>query len=372
MVREKNMCPSSVHIILARRHATKSLHVYNSNPLNQSKQPDSIAQIYKFMALAFSECCCYRSSWLMKANYAPILLFVYSRPNHTMRTIEALLKNPEAELSDLYIYSDASKDEAMLNSVQEVRAYIKQVRGFKSVTIIEREKNWGLANSIIDGVTRTLSQFDRVIVLEDDIVTNPNFLRYMNNALIQYDRDERVACIHGFVFPIPNLPETFFLKGTDCWGWATWARAWKIFNPNGSELLTQLERRGLESEFNFNDRYPNIQMLKDQIAGKNSSWAVRWHASAFLKEKLCLYPGKTLVKNIGFDIGTHGNDGEDHPIFGRMDSSTEVIVKEIPVVHNEYVFEKFGQFLKNRQPSIPMRVFNKFKRTLKKITQRAH
>ena len=128
---------------------------------------------------------------------------------------------------------------------------------------------------------------DKVIVLEDDLVTSPHFLQYMNDGLGIYERDDRVISIHGYSYPVHGkLPETFFLRGADCLGWATWKRGWDLFEDDGQRLLNELERRNLTRSFDFDGSYPYTQMLRDQIAGSNSSWAVRWYASAFLRDKL--------------------------------------------------------------------------------------
>jgi hypothetical protein len=240
------------------------------------------------------------------SNYSPIALFVYNRLTHTRQTVEALQNNTLASQSDLIIFSDAPKIDAQAKAINKVRQYIYQIDGFKSVTIVERKTNFGLAKSIIDGVTSAVNQYGRVIVLEDDMVTSPYFLQYMNDGLNIYDKYENVASIHGYVYPIENLPETFFLRGADCWGWATWKDKWTMFEPDGVKLLNELKRRNLTNRFDFNGTYGFTQMLVDQIAGKNNSWAVRWHASAFLNNKYTLYPGKSLVLNIGNDgSGTH-------------------------------------------------------------------
>jgi uncharacterized protein YdcH (DUF465 family) len=129
----------------------------------------------------------------------------------------------------------------------------------------------------------------------------------MNDGLDFYNHEERVASIHGYVYPVDSeLPQTFFLQGADCWGWATWKRAWDVFEPNGNHLLSNLKKERLSLKFNMDGAYDYMRMLKDQIIGKNNSWAIRWHASTFLKGYLTLYPGKSLVNNIGHDnSGTH-------------------------------------------------------------------
>jgi hypothetical protein len=235
-------------------------------------------------------------------NLAPIVLFIYNRPWHTRKTIEALLKNELAEQSALFIYSDGPKKAEYLDKVYEVREYIHTITGFSSVSIIERERNLGLALSIITGVTEIVNRFGKIIVLEDDMVTSSYFLRYMNEALEMYDKEEKVISIHGYMYPVTaQLPETFFIKGADCWGWGTWKRGWDLFEADGTKLLKELKSRKLKKRFDFNGTYHFTKMLKEQISGKIDSWAIRWYASALLKDGLTLYPGKSLVQNIGTD-----------------------------------------------------------------------
>jgi Glycosyl transferase family 2 len=234
---------------------------------------------------------------------APIALFVYNRPNHTRQTIEALQLNSEAKNSDLYIFSDAAKNEAAKTAVNEVRDYIKQVSGFRKVNIVERDSNWGLANSVIDGVTHLCNEFGKVVVLEDDLVVSPHFLEFMNSGLAKYEFDEKVMQIAGYMFPI-NLKtseDAFFMPLTSSWGWATWKRAWQHFDPSakGYELL--VKNSTLKRSFDIDAKYPYFKMLESQINNKVDSWAIRWYLSVFLLNGLVLYPRESLVENFGFD-----------------------------------------------------------------------
>jgi GR25 family glycosyltransferase involved in LPS biosynthesis len=238
---------------------------------------------------------------------SPIVLFVYNRPIHTSLCIEALSLNAEAINSDLFIYSDFPATSNDIVLVKQVRDYIKNIKGFRTVTIVNREKNLGLAGSIVSGVTDVLDGHEYVIVLEDDLVVSEYFLKFMNDALFCYKDDSRVGSIHGYVYPVSDhLPETFFLRGADCWGWATWPRAWKMMCLDGRLLLEELVSRNLVGAFDLGGAYPYTKMLRNQIKGRNNSWAIRWHASLYLKGMLTLYPGKSLVQNIGHDgSGVH-------------------------------------------------------------------
>lgn len=240
-------------------------------------------------------------------NKPPITLFTYNRPKHTRITVEALLENDCAAEHDLIVYSDASNTAKEAHAVELVRDYLKTVTGFRSVTIYERPHNYGLAQSIITGVSEVLSSYENIIVLEDDLVTSKYFLRYMTDALDRYESNDRIVSISGYNYPIDVKYEAFCLRGADCWGWATWRRGWNIFNADSKALLEQLQKEKLIKQFDLGGACPYTKMLKSHIQGKNDSWAIRWHASAFLKNKLTIYPGNSLVNNIGNDnTGTNG------------------------------------------------------------------
>ena len=289
---------------------------------------------------------------------APIVVFTYNRPNHTQRTVESLLKNPLANKSDLIIFSDAAPTPSQRQAVDEVRSYLTELTGFRSIKVIHRDKNFGLAESIIQGVTEVLQHSEKVIVLEDDMVVSPYFLEYMNEALEQFVDDDRVISVHGYVYPVDiELPEAFFIRGADCWGWATWRRGWALFNSNGQYLLDELVRRHLIQEFAYNGAYPFLNMLKEQIKGENNSWAVRWYASAFLANKLTLYPGRSLVNNIGNDgSGTHCGDSDS------MDaklSETKIDLNNFAVEPSQMGREAFENFFRQSQKRLLHRLLGK-------------
>lgn len=255
---------------------------------------------------------------------APIALFAYNRPHHLSVTIKALMDNSISKDSDLFIFIDGPKDKTDFENVGLVRNIAKQTHGFASVKVVSRPRNFGLSRSISEGVSDVLNSYDRVIVLEDDLIVSPYFLGYMNDALDLYFNDDVVASIHGYNYPIEqNDQQTYFLRGADCWGWGTWRRAWQHFNPDGKSLLRQLRSAGLLHSFDLDGAYPFSRMLYQQIQGKNDSWAIRWHASTFLLGMLTLYPSQSLVNNIGHDnSGTHS----------VMDSSFDVEISVEPVI----------------------------------------
>ena len=230
-------------------------------------------------------------------HFAPIALFVYNRPEHTRRTLKFLQQNLLADESRLFVFSDGPKsgDEG---AVSEVRELIRSIQGFKAVEVVHQEENLGLAQSIIEGVTRLCNEYGKVIVFEDDLISSPYTLQFFNNALQRFENEEKVMHIGAYMYPINDegLPETFFLRSTSSWGWATWARAWRHFEPNIDILSAQFDEQK-KAAFAIDHTMNYWKQMQEFKAGKNNSWAIRWYASIFLMNGLTLNPARSLVRN---------------------------------------------------------------------------
>ncbi|MEP7108053.1 MAG: hypothetical protein ABI760_08720 [Ferruginibacter sp.] len=239
---------------------------------------------------------------------APIVLFVYNRPQHTLKTLEALARNSLASSSELIIYSDGPKENnSKLDNqkIKVVRAIIRTKKWCRTVDIIERDLNIGLANSVIQGVTDILNKYGKIIVLEDDIVTGNYFLTYMNHYLDECVNAEKIFGITGFSFSDDQrLVQPYLLPILSSWGWGTWSNSWKYFISDPTKFTNSIDRE----KFNFGS-YPYFEMLTDQLEGKVDSWAIRFYTSMFLQNGFFVYPPTPLVRNIGFDnTGEHCND----------------------------------------------------------------
>jgi hypothetical protein len=255
-----------------------------------------------------------------------------------------------ADESRLYIFSDGPKQKKDQDKVDEVRELIKNTSGFRSFEIIERKTNLGLANSIIAGVSGLVKEYGKVIVFEDDLITSPYTLQYFNDALKRYVNDEKVMHIGAYMYPLKEngLPETFFHRIATSWGWATWGRAWKQFQPDADLLIKQFDRKKI-SDFSIEGNMNFWKQMKDFKSGKNNSWAIRWYASVFLAHGLALHPSHSLVNNIGHDgSGIHSG----------MNDIYNVIINPNPVNNfpeiieeNSKAHEAIKDFLKTRKGS---------------------
>jgi FkbM family methyltransferase len=287
---------------------------------------------------------------LRTTTHAPIALFAYRRPEHLARTLEALRANPEAARSELYVFCDGARDASVVAEVESVRALAQACWGFAATHVVCRDGNYGLARNITEGISEVLQGHETVIVVEDDIVVSPFFLRFMNDALRLYRTEPRVGSISGYCYPVSMpVPETYFILGADCWGWATWRDRWCLYNPDGRVLLAELEARGLEHAFDFDGAASFVAMLKDQIVGKNNSWAVRWHASCFLRGLLILYPAGALAQNVGHDgTGTHSSIADDSLDVSL--SPTPISLRKIAVEESEYGRAAICDFFRRSAP----------------------
>jgi len=284
-------------------------------------------------------------------NLAPIALFVYNRPQHTARTLKFLQQNLLAADSRLYIFSDGAKRPEDEQKVIEVREIIRNAEGFKSVKVIERHENAGLANSVIAGVSQLINDYGHVIVFEDDLITSPHTLTYFNDALNRYKTAEKVMHIGAYMYPLraDDLPQAFFYRAATSWGWATWARAWKNFEPNIDTLISQFDQQK-KSAFAIDNTMNFWKQMQEFKKGKNNSWAIRWYASIFLKGGLTLNPSQSLVNNIGHDgTGVHSGINDIYNVIINPKPVTEFpeVVEE-----NQMVYQAIKNFLANRKGNL--------------------
>jgi hypothetical protein len=271
-------------------------------------------------------------------NLAPIILFVYNRPEHTRQTVEYLSKNSLAESSKLFIFSDGPKNEKDKQKVSEVRKYLKSIQSFSEIKIVEREKNLGLATSVISGVNQIFKSYEKVIVLEDDIISSPSFLNFMNDALNFYTEDKRIFSVSGYPYPIkiPNSysKDVFIAHRASSWGWGTWKDRWEKVDWEIKDFENFLKDKNSQILFNKagEDLLP---MLKSQMKGGVDSWAIRWTYAQLKNNAFCLYPVSPLCKNIGTDSsGTHSSSSKKLSVELDLSGREFKMTKDLEINHN--------------------------------------
>ena len=295
-------------------------------------------------------------------NLAPIVLFVYNRLNHTIKTVEALKKNTLAKESDLIIYSDYPKNTNSKQSVDEVREFIKYVDGFKSVEIVYRKVNFGVDRSIVDGVSDVIEKYRRVIVLEDDLITSADFIDYMNRALEHYFNNERVFSITGVSYPI-DIPDSYtedVYLGCRCasWSWATWYNRWEKFDPEINDTVYREFITNKDSVSRFNLGGDDMSdTLTARVKGRIMTWDILWCFAHFRNNAYCLYPIESKISNIGLDgSGEHCTKkslkfytgaSNNSIIFPKKINVNDQIVSNLKKLHEYSFLSRIKKVIKN-------------------------
>jgi hypothetical protein len=290
----------------------------------------------------------------MKNNlFPPIVLFIYKRPKHVLKTLESLSKCYGYNDYNFLVFGDGPKNSTETNLVSETREIVVKFLGDKAKYFFA-EYNKGLANSVIHGINFTFGQHDKAIIIEDDLIFHPNFLNFMNIALNTYSNDDRISMVSGYMYDVPSLynyNSQIFLPVISTWGWGTWARAWKLFDSTGSGYKLLNSDKQLRHKFDCNGSYPFSRMLELQMKNKIDSWGIRWYWSLFNKNKLTCFPPNTLVINNGFDsTATHGKG-----LFTKFASKSFLdskytsfnFVENVPIKADENIFILFCDSMYN-------------------------
>jgi hypothetical protein len=297
------------------------------------------------------------------ADLAPIALFVYNRTEHTRRTVESLRANDLARQSELFVFADGAKNESAAAAVESVRKYIRTIDGFKSVTIIERERNLGLSKSVISGVTQLCSEHGRAIAVEDDVLTAPDFLTFVNEGLVRYWDEPRVFSVGAFNLPIA-APRTYSYDAFcsyrfHCWGWGTWKDRWEKADWSVQDFPEFMADREKQKRFNRGGNDLSW-LLSRHMEGKIDSWDTVWAYTHSKHGAVALLPVSSKVYNIGFD-GTgihcrrapytqHALPAKDGAGYRFPDSVLPEphFAAQIKRVHHRSIPRKFARYLYDR------------------------
>ena len=296
--------------------------------------------------------------------FAPISIFVYRRVDLVRQVIESLQRNLESSSTDLYIFSDGPKLASDIDRVKEVRRFVSQISGFKSVTLVFGEQNLGLAQSFINGISQILKSHKFGIFLEDDNLVSPFFISFMNQALVKYQNDTKIICVTGYSHPIwPKRRRPYFLKGAQTWSMGTWAEKWKFFDENSENLMSKVTQRQLVGELRIygTDYYG---MLNRQLQGRIDSWGVRWMVSAIINDMYCYYPPIAHCRNIGnTKDATHSRI--DDALLIKPAPMASGVLNCFPVISESYILKPLYMRIMMKRINFQHRIF-RIKRSLAK------
>lgn len=268
---------------------------------------------------------------------APVIVFAYNREKHLEKTLEELSRNRWSNETDVYIFVDGPKCEYEMKKVEHVRKVAVQYSEtdkFKNIILNFSDSNKGLANSIIEGVTKVIKKDKKVIVLEDDLLTSPDFLEYMNYGLDFYENEGSVGAISGFAPALRKKVKTesgiYKSRTGNSYGWGTWEDRWLNVDWEVNEYDEFIRNKKMQRSFD-KIQYGISDILIKQMNGELSSWAVRWDYHFWRNHLWTIYPAVSHVSNIGFD----GNGTTCNNLYDRR--------KKIAAEESEYQFRKIEE-----------------------------
>lgn len=239
-----------------------------------------------------------------------IVVFTFNRPQHVKQCIAALARNTLASQCDLTIYCDGPRHEQDVEFVRVNREFVRSVSGFKSVTVVERDVNFGCARSVIAGITESFETHQRLAIFEDDILTSPHTLSFLAASLEHYAKEPTVFSVSAWSPPpsllyVPEYPfDAYFSLRSNIWGWATWRNRWQQIDWAVTDYDAFKENKVLQHAFNHGgaDLTP---MLQEQMEGRLNTWDIRMDYARFKHGCVGLNPVKSYTTNIGMGSGTH-------------------------------------------------------------------
>jgi len=284
---------------------------------------------------------------MSETTWAPLALFIYNRPDHIREMITSLQSCEGFAESPIYVFADGPRQPQQNSAIHEARAEARRLLGDRAV-YFERDKNLGVDNSIIAGVSQLCDQYGKVIVIEDDLVFSPNFLKFLNLGLRRYEHDQRVMQVCGYMFDVPQFRQrndAIFLRMANSLGWATWKRAWDEYDPKATGWRERLRDGRVRRRFDLDGHFKYARMLSHHMQSKAPAWDIRWYYTVFSRDGLVLYPPRTLVVHTGFD-GTGTHDRFSMPVQGELETKAtfELPAQVTEAPDKALVFEAVEKF----------------------------
>lgn len=243
-------------------------------------------------------------------SYAPIVIFGYNRPDNLRRLIRSLRGCAGFAESPVHIFIDGAKTPLDEVLVEATRDYVVSLEDH-NIHHTFRSKNFGLRQSIYDGVSEVIAEYGQAIIFEDDLTLAHGALEYFNRALKKYANDERIWSICGYMYDVPQTAKdrnALILPFAHPWGWATWGRAWSKFDITAAPDTETLYSAAFANSFDMNGCYPFTAQLQQSVLGGLNGWYIHWYYTIYKAKGYSIFPPRRLLNNNGLTSGTHGSN----------------------------------------------------------------
>jgi len=310
----------------------------------------------------------------MESFKAPVVFLIFNRPNTTKVVFDAIAA---AKPNRLLVIADGPRphiaDEAEL--CMRARAVVQLVDWPCDVQLNYSDVNLGCRERVISGLHWAFSLVEEAIILEDDCVPDPSFFPFCQTLLTRFREDRRVGMIAGtnFVEDKVNTPYSYYFSQlVHIWGWATWRRAWLLYDRDLKDWPQLRQTTFLEELFHNPEVSEHWAHLLDRMhdgTGPNT-WDIQWAYTCFIHNALAIVPRRNLVRNIGFGSNaTHTlvADPRHKFVCGAM----EFPLRHPPSVYPSHSIDRLDARL-GLPPSLAQRAIWKVRRILSRSIRRSN
>lgn len=274
----------------------------------------------------------------------PLLIITFNRPEQLKHVLDAI---SAVSPTELYIFQDGPRNDNDKVLCAEVRRVLQEkVYWPCDKHTFFSENNLGCGPGPAAAITWFFNQVESGIILEDDCIPSRDFFYYCENLLLKYEKDERIGfvggCNYGY-YSLNNSTYSFCSGHHETWGWASWRRAWKIFDYDLNSISKATFQQTIKDYFkSFKEReyWMDIfqKVKKDRF--NDSCWDYQFYFSMWVKGMLAICPNYNLVSNTGYgDDATHTHN-QDNKLLSRPTESIQKIIHPTHVEY-DYNFDKY-------------------------------
>lgn len=226
----------------------------------------------------------------------PVVLFAYRRPDLLSRTLASLRAN---HVPHIYAFSDGSRDAAVADDVQAVRALLRAI-DWTQVELAAADRNLGIAASQLQGISSVLAQHEMAVIVEEDLEFGPGTYAFVCEALRRYRDEPRAMGVtawnHARVTP-RGTTQPYFTGRMSALVWGTWRRAWDgMLDRTAVQLRDECLAAGIDPARFGSDLVDSVVHEEER-----GMWDIRFNLHMLARHGLFLFPAVSMVRHIGYE-----------------------------------------------------------------------
>jgi hypothetical protein len=244
----------------------------------------------------------------------PIVILIFNRPDLTEHVFKRIR---EVKPKTLLVVADGprSEKEGESEKCKQTKEITELIDWECNVYRNYSDVNLGCGLRVSSGLDWVFEQVDRAIILEDDCLPSLDFFRFCEELLEKYCNNEQITMISGsnyFSELSPNVSSYYFSSLSSIWGWATWRRAWRLYDYDMKLFPSFSELNFLDHVFSNKDHQKYWHEILDKIfkADKKITWDYQWIYAQWSHGGLGIVSNVNLVSNIGFRADATHTKGE--------------------------------------------------------------